>query len=89
MTGRVLPVKHSVSQPIHRPCPRPIRANQRSIHRHKYPLIPLPSFFHEFQQLSIPMRIAKSQHLSLIPLELQKADAIVHFVSPGQIHADE
>jgi hypothetical protein len=44
MTCCVLTMKHSVRQPIHRPCSRSIRANDRGIHRRKHSLV-IPTRF--------------------------------------------
>jgi len=89
MTSRVLPMKHSVGQTIYWPRPRPIRANDRGIHRHKYSLVIPTCFPEQPHQIPIPLWISEPQNLPSIPFRFQKTDSVMFFLAPSEIHPDE
>jgi len=89
MTCCVLTMKHSVRQPIHRPCSRTIRANDRRIHRNKHSLVIPTRFPKQLHQLPIPLWISKPQYLPSFSCRFQKTNSVMHFLAPREIHPDQ
>ena len=89
MAGRMLPMKHPVGQPIHRPRARPVRANNRGIYSDKDGSIAKGLLQDSLKQFLVPLRIGRANQRTPLSIPIQKTDAVVLFLPPGQIDSHQ